>query len=257
MQRSKLKVTFVTGCFLAFLILTCSQVSSQQTSSDPEWQFSVAPYFFLAGLDGRIGVSGQSADVNASFRDIFRNLDFALMGTFEARRGNWMFVGDAMYMSLSGKKVTPNPLFSDIGVEVKETVIDPQVGYRVLKREKGTIDLMAGVLFWHVKSHITFQPRILPLVDVEGSKNWADPVVGARFTRTVSPRVFVTGKFDVGGFGIGSDFTGQAFGGVGYQLKPRIDLIGGYRYLRTDYVNEGFVFKTAMSGIMLGAKFKF
>ncbi len=116
---------------------------------------------------------------------------------------------------------------------------------------------MAGVRFWHVKSHITFQPRILPLVDVEGSKNWADPVVGARFTRTVSPRVFVTGKFDVGGFGIGSDFTGQAFGGVGYQLKPRIDLIGGYRYLRTDYVNEGFVFKTAMSGIMLGAKFKF
>jgi len=60
----------------------------------------------------------------------------------------------------------------------------------------------------------------------------------------------------VGGFGAESDFTGQAFGGAGFQVKPRIALIGGYRYLRVDYVNEGFIFRTSMSGIMLGAKFK-
>ena len=73
----------------------------------------------------------------------------------------------------------------------------------------------------------------------------------------LSPRVFLTGKFDVGGFGVGSDFTGQAFGGAGFQLKPRIAVIGGYRYLRADYISdEGFIFKTSMSGIMLGAKFK-
>ena len=102
----------------------------------------------------------------------------------------------------------------------------------------------------------TFQPRILPLVDVEESRNWADPVVGARGTASLSPRVFLTGKFDAGGFGVGSDFTGQAFGGVGFQVKPRVALIGGYRYLRADYVNDGFIFKTAMSGITLGAKLK-
>jgi hypothetical protein len=112
------------------------------------------------------------------------------------------------------------------------------------------------VRIWHVKPHLTFQPRILPLVDVEESKNWADPVVGVRGVASLSPRVFVTGKFDVGGFGVGSDFTGQAFGGAGFQLKPKIAVIGGYRYLRADYVNEGFVFRTTMNGIVLGAKFK-
>ena len=61
----------------------------------------------------------------------------------------------------------------------------------------------------------------------------------------------------MGGFGINSDFTGQVWGGVGYQWKPRVGLIGGYRYLRVNYVNEGFLFKTAMSGIQLGAKFNF
>jgi hypothetical protein len=222
-----------------------------------KWEFSVTPYAFFAALNGRIGVVGQTAQVNASFSDIFRNLDFAAMGSFEARKGKWSFVGDAMYMSLSGQRVTPSPFFSDIDVEVKEFILDPVVAYRVMNVERGHIDLLGGARIWHVKSHLTFQPRILPLVDVEGSKNWADPIVGARGIASISPRVFLFGRFDMGGFGVNSDFTGQAFGGVGYQWKPRVALIGGYRYLRVDYVNEGFIFKTAMSGLNVGAKFNF
>ncbi len=233
-----------------------AETTPPQTAA-PGWEFSVTPYLFLARLDGTVGVVGETAQVNASFRDIFRNLKFAAMGTFEARKGNWMFLGDALYMSLSGQKITPSPLFSDIDVKVKETIIDPEVGYRVLKTERGAIDLLGGARIWHVKTHLTFQPRIRPLVDVEGSKTWADPVIGARLSTKLSPRVFVTGKFDMGGFGINSDFTGQALGTAGFQIKPRIALLGGYRYLRVDYVNEGFVFKTSLSGLVLGAKFDF
>ena len=220
------------------------------------WEFSVTPYAFLPRLTGSVGVLGETAQVNAKFSDIFRNLNFAAMGTFEGRKGNWSVIVDGMYMSLSGTKVTPSPFFSDIDVEVKEIVITPEVGYRVVKTEHGAIDLLAGARIWHVKSHLTFQPRIRPLVDVEGSRNWADPIVGARGTRSLSPRTFLLGEFDAGGFGVGSNFTGQVFGGAGFQLKPRIGLIGGYRYLRTDYVNDNFIFRTALSGITIGAKFK-
>jgi hypothetical protein len=239
---------------------TDASISSKEApapQAGSKWEFSVAPYAFFAALDGRVGVVGQTAQVDASFSDIFRNLDFAAMGAFEAHKGNWSIVTDAMYMSLSGKRVTPSPLISDIDVEVKEFIFDPVVAYRVLKVERGHIDLLGGARVWHVKSHLTFQPRILPLVDVEGSKNWVDPIVGARGVASLSPRVFLFGRFDMGGFGINSDFTGQAFGGLGYQLKPRVALLGGYRYIRVDYVNEGFIFKTAMSGIMAGAKFNF
>ena len=221
-----------------------------------EWEFSVTPYLFLARLNGTVGVVGQTAEVNASFSDIFRSLNFAAMGTFEARKRNWSVLVDGMYISLSGQRVTPSPLFSDIDVEVKEVVFTPQVGYRVVRAERGAIDLLAGVRIWHVNSHLTFQPRILPLVDVEGSKTWADPIVGARGITNLSPRVFLTGEFDAGGFGVGSDFTGQVFGGFGFQVKPRVALIGGYRYLRVDYVKDAFIFRTSLSGITLGAKFK-
>ena len=256
MLKSVQKLSIAILALLCCATVVTAQSSPSSNPSPDDWEFYVTPHGFFARLDGTVGAVGQTAQVNASFSDIFRNLDFAAMGAFEARKRNWFVAVDAMYMSLSGKKVTPSPLFSDIDVEVKETIIDPHVGYRVLKAERGSIDLLAGARFWHVKSHLTFQPRILPLVDVEESKNWVDPIVGARGTAGLSPRVFLTGKFDMGGFGINSDFTGQAFGGVGFQLKPRVALIGGYRYLRVDYVNEGFVFKTAMSGIALGARFK-
>jgi hypothetical protein len=260
----------LAACCWALLLVTSVQAQSEttdtpktpepaaapQSSSGAGWEFTVSPYFFLASLDGTIGAVGQQAEVNARFRDLFRNLDFAIMGQVEARKGNWSILGDAMYMSLSGERVTPNPLFGDIEVEVKETIIEPAVAYRVLKVERGSIDLIGGVRFWHVKPHITFQPRILPLVDVEESKIWADPIVGARGTASLSPRVFLQGRFDVGGFGVSSDFTGQVFGGLGFQVKPRVALVGGYRYLRVDYANEGFIFRTAMSGIVLGAKFR-
>ena len=253
----------VIGCCV-LLVIVCSPIEAQsdpaaapQPSPDSGWEFSVAPYFFLASLDGAVGVVGQRAEVDARFRDLFRNLDFAAMGQFEAHKGNWSILADAMYMSLSGERVTPSPFFGDIEVEVKETIIEPAVAYRAFETEGGSIDVLGGVRFWHVKTHLTFQPRILPLVDVEGSKNWADPIIGARGTVKLSPRVFALGRFDVGGFGVASDFTGQVFGGVGFQVKPRVALIGGYRYLRVDYFDDGFLFKTAMNGIMLGAKFKF
>jgi len=227
-----------------------------QASPDEGWEFFVTPHFFLAGLDGTIGVVGQRTEVSATFRDLFRNLDFAAMGQLEARKGNWSILGEAMYISLSGTRVTPSPFFSDIDVGVKETIIEPAIAYRVMKSEGGSIGLLAGVRFWRVKPHIVFQRSFPGPIDVEDSKSWADPIIGVRGVAQISPRVFLMGRFDAGGFGVSSDFTGQAFGGVGFRVKPRIELIGGYRYLRVDYFDEGFIFKTAMSGITLGAKFR-
>ena len=250
------KLSIVIIAAVCFAGVVRAQSTTPATTSSDDWEFNVTPYVFLPRLKGTIGVVGETAEVNASFSDIFRNLDFAAMGTFEARKRNWSVNVDGMYMSLSGQKVTPSPFFSDIDVEVKEIVVTPQVGYRVVNTERGSIDLLAGARIWHVNTHLTFQPRIRPLVDVEGTRNWVDPIVGARGTATLSPRTFVLGEFDAGGFGVGADFDGQVFGGFGFQIKPRVALIGGYRYLRVDYVKDNFIYRTSLSGITLGARFK-
>lgn len=233
--------------------------SNGQTAPEPKWEFSITPYLFTAGLNGTVGARGRSVDVDASFGDIFERLDFGLMGTFEARKGNWGLLLDTMYISLSNETTTRGILFSGVNSESKLFIIDPEMTYRAFANDKGaSIDLLAGVRIWHLKNELTFLPGLLaPLVEVSESKNWADPVVGARGVIALSPRLFLNGKFDLGGFGVGSDFTGQAYGGAGINVKPRVALIGGYRYLYVDYKSDGFLFKTAMKGLVFGATFKF
>lgn len=234
-------------------------MSNGQTAPEPEWEFSITPYLFTAGLHGTVGARGRFVDVDASFSDIFDRLDFGLMGTFEARKGNWGFLVDTMYISLSNETTTRGLLFSGVNSESKLFIIDPEMSYRAFANDKGaSIDILAGVRIWHLKNDLTFLPGLLaPQVEVSESKNWADPVVGARGVIALSPRLFLNGKFDVGGVGVGSDFTGQVYGGAGINVKPRVALIGGYRYLYVDYKSDGFLFRSALKGLVFGATFKF
>src|ERR1041384_3898357 len=123
---------------MCFAGVVRAQSAPPTSTSTGDWEISVTPYVFLPRLKGTIGIVGETAEVNASFSDIFKNLDFAAMGTFEARKRNWMVIVDGMYMSLSGQKVTPSPFFSDIDVEVKEIIVTPQVGYRAVNTERGS-----------------------------------------------------------------------------------------------------------------------
>ena len=43
---------------------------------------------------------------------------------------------------------------------------------------------------------------------------------------------------DVGGFGVGSELTWQAFSSVGFDLSPRVSMEFGWRWLDVDYDNE-------------------
>jgi hypothetical protein len=94
--------------------------------------------------------------------------------------------------------------------------------------------------------------------DVSQRKTFAAPVVGVRGLLNLSSRFYVSGKFDIGGAGIGADLTTQVFGGVGYRIFRPMALVGGYRYLQVDYDDsKGFLFDTRMNGFVIGAKFSF
>jgi len=83
-------------------------------------------------------------------------------------------------------------------------------------------------------------------------------VIGAHGVLNLSPKFYLSSKFDIGGFGVGPDLTTQFYGGAGFRIKPNIALIGGYRYLMVDYDDsQGFLFDTNMNGFVFGAKFSF
>jgi hypothetical protein len=165
------------------------------------------------------------------------------MGAFEARKNRFFFLTDMLYINLSDEFDTPGVLFDNVEIVAKLFILDPEVGYRLAEKNGSSIDVLGGIRYWHLRTELEFRPGVLAGVSAEGSRNWVDAVVGLRARGRLSDRWFVVGKFDLGGGG--SDFTYQFVGAAGFDVRSKISLLFGYRYLSVDYEDEedGFLFE--------------
>lgn len=231
---------------------------AKQDPAASRWQFSFTPYLYATGIEGRVGARGRVVDIDESFGDVLSNLNLGLMGTFEARKGKLIFLSDLIWTKMSVERDTPGDLYSDAKIGVNLFIFDPEVGYRVAESRAGSFDVLGGVRIWSVENNLNFRTGILPGFDVSERKTFAAPVVGVHGVLNLSPKFYLSGKFDIGGFGVGPDLTTQFYGGGGYRVKPNIALVGGYRYLMVDYDDsQGFLYDTTMNGFVFGAKFSF
>ena len=233
-----------------------SQDSPQPTSED-EWQFQLTPYIWFSGLEGTVGARGLTREVDASFTDIIDEFNFGAMGAFEAKRNRLLLLTGMQYIKLTDNKATPGALFSDAEVEVKQLVFEPKVGYRALQGRAGHADVFVGARIWHLSNELNLGAGLLPAASASASKNWVDPIFGTRLHLNLSPRLFVAGKADFGGFGAGSDTTWQLLLVGGYNLSPRYSLLTGYRYLSVNYRKDGFIYDVNMKGLVSGLAIRF
>ena len=111
------------------------------------------------------------------------------------------------YISISDEKATPGPFFSTVDAGFKTFIFDPEVGYRLVENSaKGaSLDVLGGARVWRVKTDLQFVAGILPAAQIEASRSWVDAVGGLRGKMALSEKLFLTGKFDLGGGG--SKFT--------------------------------------------------
>lgn len=235
---------------------------SAQEASFTGWTFDVAPfYLWVPALDGTTTVRGISADVDLSVGDtldlLFDSFKFAATGRAEARKGNALLTLDLMYMNLEENSQT------DVGLGVttqfKQLILEFGGGYHLLDwsltgEGKPTVgvDLLAGGRFVHLESDLTIEN----FVDVDRSRDWLDPFVGARLRVDVIERLSVSVRGDIGGFGAGSHFTWNMVAILAYQVSQRITLGAGYRILDINYStgtgSDQFKFDMQMRGPMLG-----
>jgi len=229
----------------------------QDADDDSGWHFGVTPYIFLPSLSGTVGARGHTIELGgANFEGDRDNFVIGFMAAVEARKGRFVILNDMVWANVTSEKDTIGPLYSTAKVGTKLFIIDPELGYRFVNSEKGSVDVLGGVRVWSVEASLNATTGVLPGFDVSQRKTWAAPVIGIRGTANITRRFFLSGKFDIGGAGIGADLTTQLVGAAGYKFTKHFALLGGYRWLQVDYDDEaGFLFDTQMSGLMIGMKF--
>ena len=82
------------------------------------------------------------------------------------------------------------------------------------------------------------------------TERWVDPYIGISGRYNLTKAFYLTGKVDVGGFGVGSDITTQGSAALGCQITRNIYSELGFRYLYTNYEDDSnrFVWKTTTWG---------
>jgi hypothetical protein len=135
--------------------------------------------------------------------------------------------------------------------------------------------VLSGARYWYQEADLSLDAaRTLDIGDLEiagsrafarsGSIDWLDPVIGARVRYAVAPghELFLRG--DIGGFGIGSEFSWQAIGGYSFDFALYQDVtfsgVIGYRALSVDYAQgsgrSGYEFDMLQHGPILGVSMR-
>jgi hypothetical protein len=212
-----MKQKFLYPLTLASL-LAASAAGAAETN---QWRLDTSLNLFLAGLSGDVTVRGQPADLNLGFGDIAKNLKFAAAGRVTVGYDRWSLSTEFSYMGLGASK-------GPVRADMDQWLVEPSVGYRFCEYAEG----FAGARYNNLSAQIRGPFGRFP----SGTQEWWDPIIGLNLSLPlVRNKLSFDGRFDVGGFGAGSDFTWQAYPHLNWRFARWGSVQLGYRWLGTDY----------------------
>jgi hypothetical protein len=221
---------------------------------DDAWHFDLAPFYaWFVSIDGDVGIGPVTNPVAADFGDIFDKLDFVFTAHVEARKGNWGGIFDINYIDLGDDGQLPTG--STVDVSLQTTMLEFAGFYRIT-RDAHAFDLLAGLRYSDQETDISINPGPNGSVGAD----WWDPIVGGRWLWGFADGWQFVARGDIGGFGVGSDFSWNASGILVWQPWKHVSLAAGYKALDQDYEDgEGrdrYAFDATMHGPIAGINFR-
>ena len=252
------KTASFLGAICAIAVSASPALAQAPARTADDWTFTLSPYVWFSGLGGEVTLPRGAESFNADFGDIFESLKFSFMGIFEARRNNFSLLLDLMYLNIQqGVPVPGEGAFSGGSSRVKTTEASAIGLFTLAEQPGGRFELGGGLRAWWLNTEIRLDPGLLPGKTVDQTTNWVDPVIAARASLRLNDRLSLTGYGDIGGFGVGSEFTWQAIATLDWRVSDWISASVGYRWIQIDYESSRATIDLDMSGPIIGASFRF
>jgi len=264
-------VFFVTVLLLAFATI----VNAAEKKPGDGWQFEVTPYIWLPTITGTMKLEQPpgftSGKLDYGPGDYLENLDFVGMLDFQMKKEKWSLLADVIYLDFSDSDtahfpgVLPGGGGWTVGADwdLQALVFEFAGGYSVFRNEGTNFDLLAGVRYTQIDGKVKLDitgplPGWVATQTFSESETFFDPIIGFKGKFELGKKWSLPYYFDIGGFGIDSDLTVQAFAGIGYSFTDRFSAVLGYRWLYYDFGEDSkLVEDLNLYGGTLGFKFAF
>jgi hypothetical protein len=211
---------------LLYILLFCvplaafSQNETEKTNNN-EWNYTITPYLWMTSLKGDLTILNKTVPTDLKFsEDIISNLKMAAMFHAEAKKNKFSIMLDVFYAKLGadGEKERPKNNVNTYSVRLKQYMVETGLGYTFAEVGGLKLDALAGARFFDVNTNTV----INSIERSDRDFNFFEPYVGLRFKNDWK-KWAVGGRFDVGGFGAGSEISYKYNVLVGYQFT---DLFG-------------------------------
>jgi hypothetical protein len=249
--------------YIAVATFLCSLFFPLSARAEGAWSFVIEPYLLISSIDGDAGVGRvNGVNVDVDFDDILEDLEAGFMIVLEAHHtSGWGIMIDYGFMDL-GSDIS-GPLGGIVDVDTHQGILEVLIAKRI-DLATGYFEILGGARRWDNEVDVEVDPQVLPgTIATSIDEDWIDPVVGVRYTRAMSEKWQIVLRGDVGGFGVGSDFTAVAAGGVLYSFTEALSLDVQYKALWVDYEDgtKGapgyFAYDTVTHGPLIGLKIDF
>jgi len=236
-------------------VMTLIAMAVAQAAHAESWRTSGTLYMQFANMDGEIAVDGRSAEIDVSFSELWDHLDIAGMMAIRSEKDRYALTFNAVFTGLGADVTGPNGTFFD--VDVTQDMVELAWSWRLDER----YELYAGGRYQSLSVDLSIR-------NPDGTSNAAleveslfDPIIGARGAWPLGQAWTLIARADIGGFGVGSDFTWSALAAADWSISENFGLLLGYRALDTDYSKgsgaDRFNFDLLVSGPLLGLRYNF
>ena len=235
-------------------------VVAEQPKSASPFQFDIGLPTWGSAINGTVGIKGVSGGIHESFSSLWDHLDWVAPLAIDARYQKWGFHVDGQIVQLAETFNTRGVIYLSGTLKMQQAFANFNVNYQVVDNDRWKINTSIGGRYNYLSLSGNLQsrfPAVRPNLDETGSTSWVDPILGVDTTVHIYKPLSFEILEDVGGFGVGSHITYQFYGAANVQLTRRMFMDVGYRYLYTNYSENGNTYNVAMKGPQLtfGANF--
>lgn len=218
--------------FVAILIsLLMGNMAFSQEEGKAKWHYLTEVYLMFPTMAGEVGVAGiPPVELDADAGSIFSHIKMGAMLYLEATNDDWSITSDLIYMKL-GQNVVPTDLISSGEVTMKQYAWE----LAGLKHITPWLEAGLGGRLVSLYTGIDLQTVHETNRSGEASKTWFDPIIILRSQGAIKGKWLLQFRGDVGGFGVGSDFSWQVQAYAGYRFCDLFQATIGYRYIGINY----------------------
>lgn len=228
--------------------------SQEEQNQSDEWEWDVTPYLWAVGMKGDLTLGNENTNVNLGLSDIMKNLKLAGMLHAEAGKGRWAIMTDIFYAKLKQESVNEEILLDfNNEVTIQQTFIELGGAYGFVKVNSFNLDVLFGARYFDLNINLDVNNNNLINLD----ENFVDPFVGVRFSNFWN-KFGIDGRFDVGGFGVGSEISYKYNLIAAYKFSKLFMLEFGYQAFNPFYDNgKNLVYDLSSEGFLFGFNFSF